>query len=127
VTVQGEYGLGDMPDALGAAADLGEHAPILEGREAAFAWAADAVDRSVDGLLLCGQAAALDWGGDGAFGALVALVSEQVDCRAGGGGDDVVVAGSGQVLDRAGQPVGYPQQVAAAGSMSACRSTPWRL
>src|SRR5207248_11470874 len=46
---------------------------------------------------------------------LVALVAEQVDLGAHGGGEHAVAAGGGQVVGRAGQPVGDPHQVTAAG------------
>lgn len=59
-------------------------------------------------------------------GALVAGVSDGRDAGLGGGVEDGVLAGGGDVVPRAGQGQRGPDQ-APAGSASTCTFTPWAL
>jgi len=85
VAFEDEDGLGEYADALWAGADFGRGAPVLEGGEATFGGAADAVDHPVVGFLIGGQASSLVWLASSPPAPLVALVAAQVDLGAHGG------------------------------------------
>ncbi len=108
-----------------AAAELAEHCPALEDREAALGVGAD---RGMAAVGLPGgvrQVPSLVRGEQGgSFSTDIALVSVEVEPGGRGGNEGHVVASGGEVVGGAGGPseiqIGWP-----CGSVSPCRLTPW--
>nr|WP_240687370.1 hypothetical protein [Amycolatopsis suaedae] len=117
---EGEDGFGEGGDAVGAAAGAGEDAPVFEDGEAMFDEGAFGCEGGVGGcvggpefsFVLMGASVVLVRGVHVGADAVVAGVGQQQDLCLVGEVGDVVVAGGGGVVDRAGQAVGDPQQVA---------------
>gem|GEM_PF-673078 len=104
--------LDEAGDACGAAAELPQEAPILQGGHGLLAQRSDPCVSSVDGLLSCGQTVppAAEGHSDGSAGALVALVGPAGHARVVERVDQAVCAGRLDVVDGAWQGGRGPQQ-----------------
>lgn len=101
---------GAVGDSFGAGADSGEDAPVLERGDAAFDQAADGAVGAVGGTSAWGELVFVAAVGqvDAFAGADVAAVGDQLQAGPSAGVEDVVGAGGGEVVDRAGKFIGDP-------------------
>lgn len=105
-----EDGLHHVGDSVGAAAELPQEAPALDGGHGPLAEAANLDVGGVVATLPSLEAAAPERYADGSASALICLVRPALESRIGEGFDDAVLPRGGQVVSRAGQSRRGPEQ-----------------
>lgn len=108
--VKDEYGLHQVGDPVGAAAELSQEASALEGGHGLLAVAADLGVGGVVAPLPPFEAAAPKRYSDGSAGALIRFARPAFESRIGQGLDDPVLSRGGQIVSRAGQGRRGPEQ-----------------